>query len=746
MPISNDLNDLESQIKKSKISAASFKKQSVFGSSNEIISIHKTLGNLVGHVRKTVIRVSALEKTVDNQSKKITSLKNISGYQGQQIRGTNIGSKLPGGSADNLNETISTIANAITSIAETLRGQKKTADNARENERKRLEREKRGLAESKLETVFKGVINTAQKIIAPVKSLLDRLLEFIGTIILGRILFKIVGWLGDPKNQDKVKSIIRFVKDWWPALLSAYILFGTSFGRFIRGTVGLLGRFIIQIGKVAIPQLLKFIGRNPVAAGALAVTGTAILANEITGQREAAPIQADNKAKAQTGRGLGVQGVGGVGDMGPTNQYGMLQGAAGGGLIKFGGGGFANLRRFFGLDGGGNAPGYISGEKGVDKIPAMLSDGEFVMSAGAVQKYGVGTLEAMNSAGGGTNRPKIMSGKMYAQGGGYVGPQDDKKEKVKDPILEKQKQSRKALTSGIGITLKGESTGRDLGTGYEAKYKNRDSILVKGGSVNMDLSLTLGGKRYYGMKQGNDAIYTALDRRDTAVPSGGILQPGGLFGGPRMSARMDYAQSKGKYYSSSDQKTYGSYNDAVAAKKSRMTSLASQQRLNKLSSAGANRSSRGVRFEAEAKARSKEFQERGGILGQVGRGLTSMFGTYKDINKNAAADKASDARVKQAGAVSIGRYYSSSDGKYYKDYNAAMQAKKIRLAQQQKKPGVVKPPVKPQPKYNPAGGGMGGVRGAGRTSKELKGGPKTPSFSATTKGSRTKADLIGVHR
>jgi hypothetical protein len=57
----------------------------------------------------------------------------------------------------------------------------------------------------------------------------------------------------------------------------------------------------------------------------------------------------------------------------------------------------------------------------VDKIPAMLSDGEFVMSRGAVEKYGVNTLESMNAAGGGTNRPKMIAGKTYAAGGGLIG-------------------------------------------------------------------------------------------------------------------------------------------------------------------------------------------------------------------------------------------------------------------------------------------------------------------------------------
>ena len=65
--------------------------------------------------------------------------------------------------------------------------------------------------------------------------------------------------------------------------------------------------------------------------------------------------------------------------------------------------------------------GEVDGPGGIDKIPAMLTDGEFVMSRGAVQKYGVGQLEAMNASGGGTNKPKIMNNMVYASGGGRIG-------------------------------------------------------------------------------------------------------------------------------------------------------------------------------------------------------------------------------------------------------------------------------------------------------------------------------------
>ena len=410
MPISNDLNDLESQVKKSKISAASFLGKGSFASGQEIANIHKTIGNLAGHVRKTVIRVGTLEKIITNQSKKITSLKNISGLQGQQIRGTNIGAKLPGSSADNLNKNISTIADTVSSIAETLKAQRKTSDAARENERKRAEKEKRGLAESKLEKAFAGIINAAQKIIAPVKSIIDRILDFIKTVILGRIIYKLVGWLGDPKNASKVKSIIRFVKDWWPTLLGAYIIFGTSFGRFTTKIIGMVARFAVQIATKAIPGLIALARRNP-ATAALAVGTTTYLTNQALN-----PSTQENQER---------QGFSGGGHARPAYRRG-------------------SLRRFFGLYGGG-FPGYVSGAKGVDKIPAMLSDGEFVMSRGAVQMYGADTLAAMNAAGGGTNRPKIMGGTAYAQGGGPMGRMPNPDPNYKDPVLDDRLNLMKSL-------------------------------------------------------------------------------------------------------------------------------------------------------------------------------------------------------------------------------------------------------------------------------------------------------------
>jgi len=66
-----------------------------------------------------------------------------------------------------------------------------------------------------------------------------------------------------------------------------------------------------------------------------------------------------------------------------------------------------------------NSGGLIPGPRiNKDIIPAMLTPGEFVMSKGAVDKFGLGTMLSMNASGGGTNRPSytgMVPG--YKQGG-----------------------------------------------------------------------------------------------------------------------------------------------------------------------------------------------------------------------------------------------------------------------------------------------------------------------------------------
>jgi len=405
MPDSNDLKNLDSQLKKTLLSAESFKKGSFVDFSKNIINVQKTNISIIGSVRQLVASVANIEKIANNNSRKITSLKNISKSQSTRISGENIGAKLPGSSTSNVEDSITKISVSVASIAAILAGRKKALDNTAAFDRRKAEQEKRGLAEDNLEKRFEGLKSAAEQVIAPVKSILDRIIDFFVTVFLGRVVYKLLGWFGDKKNADKVKAIGRFLGDTWPKLLSLYLLFGTSLGRFAlsltkivaKGAVGLLAKIVLLSKARKAQSIGKFLsgrgGRGLAAAAATTavVGGTLALSEGLKGSDEPEPA---------------------------------VQKYSGGGFVipkfpAFKGGGF----NFKGMLGGmgDTFGGFVSGEKGVDKIPAMLSDGEFVMSAGAVQKYGVDTLETMNAAGGGTNKPKMISGTTYAAGGGAIG-------------------------------------------------------------------------------------------------------------------------------------------------------------------------------------------------------------------------------------------------------------------------------------------------------------------------------------
>ena len=408
------------------------------------------------------------------------------------------------------------ILGLLDEIIKNLTLQNKVQKSSAERTRKEAEDAKRGLAESRLEKGFSAAIKVAEKIIAPVKSLLSRIIDFITAIFIGRSIVLLLEWFGNKDNRDKVQSIIRFFGDHWPKLLALYIRFGTQFGRFVGG-----------LSKLVIAGTLKLV---QVAAKLVGAKGVARFLGGKGGKLLSAGLTVAATVGSTMALSSGIENFTGLENLGKESEP-KTPGYFGGGL--------AQLKNLFGFFGGG--PGFVSGQKGIDKIPAMLTDGEFVMSRGAVQKYGVGALESMNAAGGGTNRPKMINGAAHAYGGGLVGKSLDSKEippkktfrpgsneggrggspgaalSVQQRIqrIEKQLASQKALSSG-GLSLKG-TQGFDIGRGYAATYNGRDSIVVKDavkegtryGDIMVEPEITIAGKRYFAQQKGNDIIYSS---------------------------------------------------------------------------------------------------------------------------------------------------------------------------------------------------------------------------------------------
>jgi hypothetical protein len=751
------------------------------------------------------------------------------------------------------------ISKSLTRIIQLLTQQNTQVTKEANQEKKNQEVARRKKVEFGLEGAFAAVKNTAQAVVAPVKSILDQIIQFFVTLFLGKALLNLINWFANSENQSKVRSIARFLKDWWPSLIAGYLLFGTGFGRVVRSLakVAIAGtaRLVVIAARlakaIATGKGLKGIGQAlgsgggggkfglvKLGLGALATVGTGMAINKFMSGGEETPQLDVPEAPAVPS--MGAFG-GGFADLKTIF-------AANGGAISsqvspfttfFGSGGLASLMA--------GVNGVVSGPKGIDRVPAMLTDGEFVMSRGAVQKFGVGALEAMNAAGGGTNRPRVVNQRVYAAGGGLIGNApnegtdalysgglmaDRKKQLGQQSIddrlkrIEQQIKIQRALASGGGIQTA-------AGMGFGTTYQGRKSILVKGGTQKLGAGtgydaitvpkINVGGMEYFAQKKGNDIIYTSnfasglsgqvdkygarsrgysgvgsglvggsglknVDKKD--LPKSKIMMgPDGpfvaylAFKGGEPTYERPKQRNKGMLESLTDffdPKGARGRQETLNARTMRMTAISDledmrsrgmtedniKKMLNeRLGPNGYSRATNDLKAKqnkatifnrettqskpgesitaAKYAAEQKEGSRRGGAFGQLWRTGVRMFGTNKDIERVDAADKASESRIKQRVAASQGRYYSSSDGKYYKDYAAAESARKARLA----KLGTNKPsqkPITPTPKPQPkvvtqqqvAGGGQGGRRGSGAS-------PSVPQFPASKSNKKT-SKFLGI--
>ena len=278
------------------------------------------------------------------------------------------------------------INNALDNILQVLRNEAKAEEKHKNWLQRLMETYRRRKKEDKLEfKILRGITATAKKVLEPFKSAWQKLWDFISTVLLGRILFKLVEWLGDKENQGKIKAIFGFLKNTWPTLLAAYLLFGNSFTKFIAGMMIKVGVWTVKIVSQLIPQLvaalaklkggklLKMLGGKK-AMRAMQLTGLAVGAYQLHGRMTDGGAPEPDTKQPDTKQP-------------DTKQPDTKE-------MKTGG--------------------FVSGPFGTDRVPAKLTAGEFVMSTGAVEKFGVGTMEAMNAAGGGTNRPR---GGRYNTGG-----------------------------------------------------------------------------------------------------------------------------------------------------------------------------------------------------------------------------------------------------------------------------------------------------------------------------------------
>ncbi len=332
--------------------------------------------------------VRSNRKGIALNARKITILKNIS-----KAKQDPIGDKLPGGGGS-LKGILGDIASTMSGIVTTLTDQNKLDARAAADQRKDDEKKKRSLKESAIEGVKGTIKKAADAVTKPFVSLWDQVMGFLTTLFTGRIAIKLWEWFADPANTEKIGSIFRFLKDWWPAIVAGLIAFASP----LLGPVGVIAGITALViwGVSKIQDALKSVFGFGKEVDKELKSGSKQNEKDLVGIETDANKNMDAQIK---------KGQQGQPEVSPTQTDPK-----------------ASQGKNFNK--GGQVPG--SGDK--DTVPAMLTPGEFVMSKGAVNKFGAGTMAGMNAAGGGSNSATMSGdGVMGFRGGGVVPGDDEKK-------------------------------------------------------------------------------------------------------------------------------------------------------------------------------------------------------------------------------------------------------------------------------------------------------------------------------
>ena len=288
------------------------------------------------------------------------------------------------------------LSNLVKTLNFNLKEERKLQEEEKTLIAKKEDKEEKEKKESSIEKK-KGpspLMKAADKILAPVKSLFQRIFDYLKLTALNFVIgsaykwftdpankekvdkvknfFSSIGeWFNDPKNQERLSTLGRFLKDNWKvffgvggvlllwsnSIVRLAVKLGATVVRSIPRLAKLITKLSIATAKLgfkAAKGLVNLVAANPIAAaGTLIVGGTALgLASQATTQ--------SNDPDAEEGRT----------QLDDTLDFGGITGDPMGGLFNQGG-----------------------------MVPVMLTKGEYVVPPNQAKKIGAPTLHAINNAG-----------------------------------------------------------------------------------------------------------------------------------------------------------------------------------------------------------------------------------------------------------------------------------------------------------------------------------------------------------
>lgn len=286
--------------------------------------------------------------------------------------------------ANKISDIFSNIRNSFSSIGKTLKNQLTLDRSIQRYQKRKSENLKREKAEELIEerkTEKKAVDreNKQKKQVGegPLAKFIDAIKRFIGFTILGRAIKLIEDIL---KEEDRFNTVVKFLKDWWPSLLGAFVLFATPLGGLITSMTVLLATMTAKLAApLAILAGLTALDSRP-AGGSLTMEMDS--EGRLPGD-DGYDRNTRGKVTPEKLEELGLPELAGdrrleLGIEEPVNKMNL------GGLVP--GAGFNR-----------------------DSVPTLLTPGEFVMSRDAVKEFGPDVLSSMNSFRGGGLMPTMAS-------------------------------------------------------------------------------------------------------------------------------------------------------------------------------------------------------------------------------------------------------------------------------------------------------------------------------------------------
>jgi len=280
-----------------------------------------------------------------------------------------------GAGGGDMSSALAKISGDVNIIKGIVEAQKNIEKDKIDDTREAREKKKRSMAENLLEggkKMYDKVAGTFGKVLEPAKGIFESIFNFIKLFFLGSALMKILDWFGNPENKDKIQSIFRFLKDFWPVIAA--------------GVIALMGPIPTFVAAIAlafgfVPKIIDFV-------------------KSIFGLNKDVDKEIKNQEKAsgiETGSGTTVTTT----TRGPTTAF--AEDAQGNEITDL------DKRKEISNEAREAMPmnkgGEVPGQGNTDTVPAMLTPGEFVLTKEAVNQVGADTLYNMNAAAGGVGKP-----------------------------------------------------------------------------------------------------------------------------------------------------------------------------------------------------------------------------------------------------------------------------------------------------------------------------------------------------